>query len=270
MLARQSLGLLQPRNPSTSSPPQLAQAECEVEQLQWQAAQAKRESRQLAHHASSVDNARAADIDGGAPTDGPMAPTAGTAEQQGEAAWRSPEHAQRQASLASSAAGSAVGASAGGGVAAAAECTRVGPQHTGTLDGHQPCSTGAAQQGVYSGSGQAPRRKDTLPLGAEEAAELAAAAVADPLAGMYGPPPPHEAFDSLLSRFQAQVRAVGLPPAASPPCPLHLLASCGRLMAGPQAAGRAGSSYSFNRLDLIPANSLQAWSPPLPARRWPG
>lgn len=176
---------------------QLAQAECEVEQLQWQAAQAKRENSQLARKGPSN-----AAVHGAAPQGMQAAPAAGPAEQQGAPLWDSAMQAQRQPSLTSSAAASAVGAS-GSGAGARADCAQGGAQCADSLGDPPPWSDSAARQGLHGGGGNG-----GVPCGADEAAELAAAAVADPLAGMYGTPPPHEEFDSLLSRFQAQVTKV--------------------------------------------------------------
>lgn len=203
----QDWGCFEHATPSPPCPLQLAQAECEVEQLQWQAAQAKRENSQLARKGPSN-----AAVHGAAPQGMQAAPAAGPAEQQGAPLWDSAMQAQRQPSLTSSAAASAVGAS-GSGAGARADCAQGGAQCADSLGDPPPWSDSAARQGLHGGGGNG-----GVPCGADEAAELAAAAVADPLAGMYGTPPPHEEFDSLLSRFQAQVGS-GWPPWRAVPQP---------------------------------------------------
>ncbi|KAL4421497.1 hypothetical protein ABPG75_010788 [Micractinium tetrahymenae] len=181
---------------------QLARVESEVEHLEWQAAQAEREHRQLARKGPSD-----AAADCAAPMDTQAAPRAAPAEHREAPAWGGFAPPQRQASLASSAAGSAVGAPGAG--AAIADSAQGGSQRTDSLGNLPPYSVCAAQQGAHSGGAQgAALGREHSPSGPEEVAELAAAAVADPLAGMYGPPPAHEEFDSLLGRFQAQVAKV--------------------------------------------------------------
>lgn len=198
----------------SSAPPhtQLAQAECEAEQLQWQAAQAKRENRQLARSGRSgtaADVALTALNDGAAPMGMPGPPAAVPARQEEAAAGVGPVPAQQQASLASSAAASAVG----GNAAAAADSAQGGTLHSKSADNPLSCSESEEQPGVRDACGwHAPIQQGGAPGAAEEVAELAAAAVADPLAGMYGAPPPHEEFDLLLLRFRTQVgreRGVG-------------------------------------------------------------
>lgn len=170
---------------------QLARVEGEAETLHWQATQAARETAQLAGMvAAAGGGAEPMDATPGEPAGGAQA-----APQQAQAAQAAQQRqaAQPQASLDSSEAGSAVGSAS--------------HRHNNSVGNLAGGGAGAGAAGVGEKDCHA---SSQLPDG------VAAAALAEVLVppeqggpagfpAMYGAPPPHEKFDDLLARFQAQV-----------------------------------------------------------------
>ncbi len=175
---------------------QLARVEGEADTLQWQAAQAARDVAQLAGmvaasgiggEAGAAGEPMEADSPGGQP-----AGSSGQGPRPAAAAQQQHGTAQPQASLDSSEAGSAVGSAA--------------QEHNNSVGAF----AAAADAAVAATADKDCHASSQLPEG------VAAAALAEVLvppeqsgpAGhptMYGAPPPHEKFDELLARFQAQV-----------------------------------------------------------------
>lgn len=169
---------------------QLVHVETEAEVLAWQRQQAERERRQLRREAPTASHGGAPERPGA--MDVEAAPAA-AAEAQPAAAGQRQE--RPQASLDSSEAGSAVGASQ-------SHNNSVGDLAEGAED--CPAAPAAAAKSVgFSGSTHLP---DAV-AAAAMAEVLVPAERAGPAGapGMYGAAPPHEAFDELLLRFQAQV-----------------------------------------------------------------
>ena len=168
---------------------QLARVEGEADTLQWQAAQAARDVAQLAGMVA------ASGIGGEVGAAGePMEADSRGGQRAGSSGQgpRPAAAAQPQASLDSSEAGSAVGSAA--------------QEHNNSVGAF----AAAADAAVAATADKDCHASSLLPEG------VAAAALAEVLvppeqsgpAGhptMYGAPPPHEKFDELLARFQAQV-----------------------------------------------------------------
>lgn len=192
---------------------QLARVESEADALQWQAQQAAREARQLRRGGPPTQDCG---LPGVAPmdADGPAA-----AQQQGShGAGARP---QPQASHDSSAAGSAVAG------------TSASPAN-GSVDGAASEGGATTAGGVdHSGSSELPPAVADAALAEVVVPPEQGGPAGHP--GMYGPAPPHESFDELLVRFQAQVRCAACSFAALPLLDTRLLVSaldpvCPRLL----------------------------------------
>lgn len=156
---------------------QLARIENEAEALQWQRQQQQHEARQLCRNG----RCRAASPEAAVAVD----ESSREGRQQAEGAPQQPAEQARQDS---SVAGSAVGE----------RHDSAGSLPTDSDAVFGSAEAAAATAGQHNGSA-------TEQLAAAAAA-AAAEALGEPTVGMYGEPPPHEAFDDLLARFQAQVR----------------------------------------------------------------
>ncbi|EFN54510.1 hypothetical protein CHLNCDRAFT_135224 [Chlorella variabilis] len=158
---------------------QLARIENEAEALQWQRQQQQHEARQLCRNG----RCRAASPEAAVAVD----ESSREGRQQAEGAPQQPAEQARQDS---SVAGSAVGE----------RHDSAGSLPTDSDAVFGSAEAAAATAGQHNGSA-------TEQLAAAAAA-AAAEALGEPTVGMYGEPPPHEAFDDLLARFQAQVNKV--------------------------------------------------------------
>ena len=163
---------------------QLARVEGEAEAIHWQATQAAQATAQLAGMVAAAANSSGGEA---MDADQPAGQPAGGAPQQ---AQQQAQQAQRQASLQSSEAGSAVGSAV------------QSHSHNNSVGNFADAGAGVGEKDCHASS--------QLPEG------VAAAALAEVLVrpeqggpagfpAMYGAPPPHETFDELLARFQAQV-----------------------------------------------------------------
>lgn len=177
---------------------QLARVEGDAETLHWQATQAAHGNAQLAGMvaANSVGGQAGAGAAEPMDADSPRGQPVGSSGQGPQpAAGRQQQGSapQPQASLDSSEAGSAVGSAA--------------QEHNNSVGAF----AAAADAAVAAAADKNCHASSQLPEG------VAAAALADVLVlpeqggpaghpAMYGAPPPHEKFDELLARFQAQVR----------------------------------------------------------------